>query len=131
MHNPLTARRVVAVVPDLFFATRISATAAQVGVRLDLPPSGAALEAALEAIRAAAPALVILDLHAPGDPLALARALRADPATRTLRVIGFYSHVDRALRAAALEAGLDEVLPRSAFTARLPALLRGDGDTPG
>ena len=122
----MTSRRVVAVVPDLFFATRISATAEQVGVELDLP----APAAALETIRRAKAALVVLDLHAPGDPLALVRALRAEPATRSLRVIGFYSHVDRALRAAALEAGLDEVLPRSAFSRKLAALLRGEGDTP-
>jgi len=120
----MTARRVVAVVPDLFFATRISATASQVGVSLEMP----AVAAALEIIRNAPPALVVIDLHAPGDPLALVRALRADPATRGLRVIGFYSHVERALRALALEAGVDEALARSAFTARLPAILRGDDD---
>ena len=119
------ARRVVAVVPDLFFATRIAATAGQVGVALEMPEP----EAALAAIRNAPPALVILDLHAPGDPLALARALKGDPATRNLRLIGFYSHVDRELRRAAEQAGLDEVLPRSTFTRHLPALLRGDGVT--
>lgn len=118
------ALRVVAVVPDLFFATRISATAAQVGTSLELPT----VAAAFETIRGAPPALVILDLHAPGDPLALVRALRADPATRSLRVIGFYSHVERDLRAAAIEAGVDEAIPRSAFTVRLPGILRGDAD---
>jgi CheY-like chemotaxis protein len=115
---------VVAVVPDLFFATRISATAAQVGTSLELSP----VAAAFETIRRAPPALVILDLHAPGDPVALVRALRADPATRSLRLIGFYSHVERDLRAAAIAAGIDEAIPRSAFTVRLPAILRGDAD---
>lgn len=118
----MTNRRVVAVVPDLFFATRISATAEGVGVPLEI----LAPEAALAAIRTAPPSLVVLDLHAPGDPLALVRALRADPGTRTVRVLGFYAHVDQALQAAALAAGVDEALPRSAFTRRLPALLRGD-----
>ena len=120
-------RRVVAVVPDLFFATRISATAEAVGVDLEMP----AISAALDAIRKAPPALIVIDLHAPGDPLALVRTLRAAPDTRSLRVIGFYSHVEGALRTAALEAGVDEALPRSAFTTRLPALLRGDGDRTG
>ena len=123
----MTPRHVVAVVPDLFFATRISATAEAVGVVLEMPP----MAAALETIRKAPPALVVIDLHAPGDPLALVRALRAAPDTRHLRVIGFYSHVERELRAAALEAGVDEALPRSAFTVRLPALLGGDGDRAG
>ena len=120
----MTPRRVVALVPDLFFATRISATAAQVGASVEWPAAGAAFEA----IRGAPPALVILDLHAPGDPLALVRALKADPATRSLPVIGFYSHVERELRAAAIEAGVDQVIPRSAFTVRLPAILRGEAD---
>jgi len=123
----MSRRRVVAVVPDLFFAARIAATAERLGVRLELP----APAAAPDTIRLATPDLVILDLHAPGDPLALARALRADPATRAIHVVGFYSHVDRELREAALGAGLDQVLPRSAFTVRLPALLAGEGDVGG
>jgi CheY-like chemotaxis protein len=119
-----TARRVVAVVPDLFFATRIAGTAERLGVALELPAPGAAREV----IRRALPDLVILDLHAPGDPIGLTRALRADPTTRSLRVIGFYAHVDHELREEAIAAGLDQVLPRSAFTVRLAALLKGEGD---
>jgi CheY-like chemotaxis protein len=121
----MSPRRVVAVVPDLFFATRILSTAVTLGVAVESVPP----ERALEAIRGAPPDLVILDLHAPGDPLALARALRADPATAKLPVLGFHSHVDRALRQAALEAGVDPVLPRSAFTVRLAELLAGEGRT--
>lgn len=121
----MTGRRVVAVVPDLFFATRIAATAARLGVTLETP----APEQAPVAIRQRPPDLVILDLRAPGDPLALARALKADPATRSVPVVGFYPHVEGELREAALAAGVDQVLPRSAFTVRLAALLAGDGDT--
>lgn len=120
----MSPRRVVAVVPDLFFAARIAGAAEPLGVTLALPAPGAAREA----IRGELPQLVILDLHAPGDPLGLARELRADPATRSVPIIGFYSHVNQALREAALAAGLDQVLPRSAFTRRLPALLAGEGD---
>jgi hypothetical protein len=39
------------------------------------------------------------------------------------RVIGFGSHVDRDLLAAARAAGCDQVLARSAFFSRLPQLL--------
>ncbi len=121
----MTRRRVVAVAPDLFFATRIAGTAARLGVTVELP----APSEALAAIRRDPPRLVILDLHAAGDPLALVRALRADPVTRQVPLVGLYAHVDRALREAALAAGVDQVLPRSAFTARLPGLLAGEGDT--
>lgn len=117
----MSPRRVVAVVPDLFFAERIAATAERLDVTLVMPSPSEALET----IRRSPPDLVILDLHAPGDPLALARALRAEPATRAITLLGFYAHVDRGLREAALRAGLDQVLPRSAFTVRLPALMAG------
>jgi CheY-like chemotaxis protein len=114
-------RRVVAVVPDLFFAARIAETARASGVTLETIDAARALERCREA----PPDLVILDLHGAGDPLALARALKADAAARSVRIVGFYSHVDAALRAAALAAGVDEALPRSAFTARLAQLLAG------
>lgn len=115
------SRRILAVVPDLFFSTRILATARTVGVPVDLSPLPRALAACTEA----PPALVLIDLHATGDPMALIRALKADERTRDVRLIGFYSHVETALRRSALEAGIDEALPRSAFTQRLPELLAG------
>jgi CheY-like chemotaxis protein len=117
----MPSRRVVSVVPDLFFATRIRATAQQLGVALE----DASVERALDLIRETRPDLVVLDLHASGEPLALARALKADASTASVPIAGFYSHVEHAMRAAAIEAGVDHVLPRSAFTARLAALLDG------
>jgi len=115
----MTPRRVVVLVADLFFSARIRATAGSLGVALE----EADAVSALETCRARPPGLVIMDLHAGGDPLAVARSLKAEPETRAIPIVGFYSHVDRALRQAALEAGMDHVLPRSAFTAKLPELL--------
>lgn len=115
-------RTVFAVVPDLFFATRIVATARTLGVELALVPAAQLLARCAQS----PPALVLVDLHAPGDPVGLVRALKSDPATRAIAVTGFYSHVESALRTAALEAGIDEALPRSAFVNRLPGLLTGE-----
>jgi CheY-like chemotaxis protein len=119
----MSGRRVVAVVPNLFFATRLAATAAQVGVALE---TVAAAEA-VAAIRRLPTDLVVLDLVAADDPLAVARALKSDASTRAIPIVGFYPHVKGTLRAAALAAGVDHVLPRSAFSARLASLLAGDG----
>ncbi len=120
----MTARTVLMSVPDLFFSTRITSTADQLGVAVEAcAPAQLASRAA-----AVAPGLIIVDLHAPGS-IAAVHALRARPATRDLPVVGFYSHVDTALRTAAIDAGVTFVLPRSAFTVKLAALLAG-GDTP-
>ena len=112
-----SSRTVIAVVPDLFFATKIAATARLVGVALEVVPHQRALA------RAGGPgaALLLLDLHTP-DAIALVTALKA--AQPALPVVGFYSHVETALRRDALAAGADAALPRSAFVARLPELLQ-------
>jgi CheY-like chemotaxis protein len=118
--------RIVAVVPDLFFATKIEAVARAAGTEVSIVPPTQAFERCLAEI----PALVLVDLHAPGDPLALVRALRTDPRTRAAHIVGFYSHVEDALRLGALDAGVDEALPRSAFVGRLPGLLAGGAGAP-
>ena len=109
-------RRVLAVVPDLFFATKIAATAKVSGVELELvPPARAAAR-----MTQAPAALVILDLHA-RDALSLIAALKQ--AAPAVPVVGFFSHVETALKRDAIAAGADAALPRSQFVGRLAALL--------
>lgn len=58
------------------------------------------------AARSQAPDLVLLDIGLPGmDGHAVARALRADPATRALPVVAVTSHAMPGDREAALSAG--------------------------
>ena len=113
--------RVYALVPDLFFMTKIGATATQLGIVVEeLRPNRA-----ITACRNEPPDLLLIDLHAEGDPLEVVRVLKANEETRGIQIVGFYSHVDQALREAALRSGADQVLPRSAFTVKLPDLLQG------
>jgi len=109
------SRRALLAVPDLFFFTRIESVARQIGVAIEACP----IDALVEACAARPPDLVVLDLHAPGDPIARARELKSAAATSAIPIVAFYSHVDGALRARAIEAGIERVLPRSAFSARL------------
>lgn len=118
---PPAPRVLVMVVPDLFFATRIGEAARAGGVTLIPCPASQALEVC----RAERPDLIIVDLQGRDDPLDMVRALKADPAVSTVPIVGFYSHVDQETRRAAGAAGVDLVLPRSAFTARLGELLTG------
>ena len=115
-------RLVLALVPDLFFASKITTAAAHLGVtvRATTPDRLAA------DCRAISPALVIIDLHAPGGVLEAVREMKRDSATAAVHIVGFYSHVEVRVRAAALQAGVDEPLPRSVFTAKLAALLAGE-----
>jgi len=116
-------RRILAVVTDLFFITRIRTTADHLGVRID----EAAADAALERCRADPPDLVVVDLHGPGDPVGLIRALKGDAGLSGIEVVAYCEHVDAALKDAAAHAGADVVLPRSAFTVKLAQILEGDG----
>ncbi len=109
--------RVVALMDDLFFQMKVAETAKHLGLELKVATNGDALLSLLEP----APNLVIVDLNARSQPLAAIERLRA--AKKDLRVIGFLSHVQRDLAAQAEAAGCNEVMPRSAFTQNLAAIL--------
>ncbi len=115
-------RRVIAIVPDLFFATRIAATAKAVGVEVSL----LGMPQALERITGQPPDLLLLDLHADGDAAGLVRALKQDPRTSALPMVAFGSHVEHERLQAVREAGADHAMARSAFTRLLPQILRGE-----
>jgi len=109
--------RVVALMDDLFFQMKVAETAKHLGLELKVATNGDALLGLLEP----SPNLVIVDLNARSQPLAAIERLCA--AQKDLRVIGFLSHVQRDLAAQAEAAGCNEVMPRSAFTQNLAAIL--------
>jgi DNA-binding NarL/FixJ family response regulator len=65
-------------------------------------------------------------LNARSQPLAAIARVRA--AQKDLKVIGFLSHVQLDLAAQAQAAGCSEVMPRSAFTQNLAAILSSAKD---
>ena len=115
---------IIAVVDDLFFASKIRGTAEQVGAQIHFVKS---ITDAQAKARDKAAALIIVDLNARcSDPVELARALKGDDNLNAIPLLGFFSHVQTELQSAALDAGYDRVLPRSAFTKNLAEILRGD-----
>jgi len=117
------AGAVIAVVDDLFFASKIRGTAEQLGVAVSFARS---VDAVLESARRDQPVLIICDLHSQkSDPIELARQLKADEQLRTIPLLGFFSHVQVELQRAAEQAGFDRVMPRSAFTNNLSQILNG------
>jgi CheY-like chemotaxis protein len=116
-------RLVIAVVDDLFFASKIRGTAEQLGVAVKFARTADALA---EAARRDLPALIICDLHSQKvDPNELAKLLKADEQLRSIPLVGFFSHVQTELQREAEQAGFDQVLPRSAFTKHLSEILGG------
>ena len=121
---------VLLVVEDLIFLSKIQQTAQAVGMKVEpVDPRQVEERTAQAAVRA-----VIIDLnHRSGLAVEIVRALKGNPASRQLPVVGFLSHIQTDLAAAAREAGCDLVLARSAFTRQLPQLLQklsGEGITP-
>ncbi|HJT77327.1 MAG TPA: response regulator [Gemmataceae bacterium] len=105
---------------DLIFASRITGTAAALGLSVQAARSPDAL---LELARRHAPRGVLLDLAHPGLVLPdLLRGLR-ESCTPAPYVVAYGSHVDAAGLRAAREAGCDLVLPRSKFVEELPRAL--------
>jgi CheY-like chemotaxis protein len=103
---------------DLFFTSKVTGTAGM--LNFDVQVVGDALTAA-ERIAAEPFACVFLDLADAG--LDLAGFFAHLPAEKRPPVVAFGSHVATARLQAAREAGCDDVLPRSRFSAGLPELL--------
>jgi CheY-like chemotaxis protein len=118
-------RRIIAIVDDMFFASKIRATAEALGGEIVFPRTQ---EKALEKIREARPDLILVDLHNQRlDPIDFATALKSDTDLQTILLLGFFSHVEVELQKRASAAGFDKVIPRSVFARDLAAILASAG----
>jgi len=121
---------ILAMVDDLLFLSRIQETAKQLGVEVKAVQPADLPQAAVEA----APSALMIDLnHRSGKSLTVLRALKAESGTASIPAVGFVSHVQTELIAAAREAGCNLVLARSAFAGQLASLLQrfSKSETPG
>jgi PleD family two-component response regulator len=113
---------ILAVLDDLMFSSKIKTAANQLGLPLAFARSSST---ALAEMRKAAPSLVIFDLNNPRtDPLGIVAAMHADPTLAAIPTVGYVSHVDTAVIDAARQAGVTDVLARSAFATQLPEILK-------
>jgi chemosensory pili system protein ChpA (sensor histidine kinase/response regulator) len=114
---------IIAVVDDLFFASKIRGTAEELGVTVSFARNIAAM---IEAARRDRPSLVICDLHSQKvDPMDLAKQLKADKELHSIPLLGFFSHMHTERQQQAEAAGFDRVIPRSAFSKHLGEILSG------
>jgi CheY-like chemotaxis protein len=114
---------VLCAVDDLIFSVKISTAARALGVDVYFERNP---DMVVPRIREKRPSLVIFDLNsAKLRPMEAIAAVKQDPALRDIRTIGYVAHVQTETIARAREAGVDQVLARSAFSAQLGDILTG------
>jgi hypothetical protein len=116
-------------IEELFFQAKIQESAKKLGVKVSfIKGDGKEVLAELTSGEDRdRPALIVFDLNnANAKPLTLIPKLKTK-LKKSVSIIGFLSHLQGDLKAKAVEAGCDTVMPRSAFSQNLPNLLRRYG----
>lgn len=112
---------ILVAVDDLLFSSKIRTTAKQAGVDLTFARTPAEI---IEQARRIRPDLLILDLNSvKADPIGTVATLKQDGDLRSIRTLGFVSHVHTSIIEAARAVGIDEVMARSAFAGHLAEIL--------
>ncbi len=122
--------RIFAFVSDLFFVAKIQEISRKLNVKVEFVKTADEIFEKQQQNGNAEekPSLIIFDLNNTAvKPLTTIQKLRAKLKKETA-ILGFLSHVQGELKVKAQEAGCDTVLPRSAFSANLPQLLRRHGE---
>jgi hypothetical protein len=115
-------------IEDLFLTAKINETARKLGVKVAFVKNEKeALADLTSGEDENKPSLIVFDLNnVNAKPLTVIPKLKAK-LKRSVSVVGFLSHLQGDLKAKAVEAGCDVVMPRAAFSQNLPNLLRRYG----
>ncbi|HEV3071145.1 MAG TPA: hypothetical protein VGY76_06965 [Solirubrobacteraceae bacterium] len=101
--------RVLALIPDLLFGSRVQGQLVAAGHEVELVGE---VERVRE--RLAGVVVLVVDLTNPDlDGAALVAELNNETLLKGMGTLGFFAHVDPAVRERALAAGFDQVVPRS------------------
>lgn len=114
-------------IEELFFQAKIQETAKKLGVKVAFLKNDKDVITELTEGERDRPALIVFDLNnVNAKPMTLIPKLKSK-LKKSASVIGFLSHLQGDLKAKAVEAGCDVVMPRAAFSQNLPNLLRRYG----
>ncbi|MDQ6604134.1 MAG: hypothetical protein M3176_00270 [Chloroflexota bacterium] len=126
-HARTRPKKLLALVDDLMFASRIEGTLRASGYDVRVAPVAVATAAVA---REWEPDVIVVNFGAPFQAWEGAiRAMRSEPSLATTPLLAFGPHVDTAGRAAATAAGASRVVTNGAFFNRMPevvAALLGD-----
>lgn len=113
--------RVVAVVDDIFFASKIKEAAKSTGVKLDFIKN---VDGFTEDIKIDPPSLIIFDLNSRKlKPLELIQELKSCQELKNISTLGYLPHVEQEIKKEAINSGADIVMPRSRFVRELVSIL--------
>jgi hypothetical protein len=120
--------RIFCFIEDLFFQAKIQETSRKLGIKVEfIKGDKESVARLLDLPEAEKPALLVFDLNnLNAKPMTLIPKLKTKLKKAT-SIVGFLNHLQGDLKAKAVEAGCDTVMPRSAFSQSLPNLLRRYG----
>jgi CheY-like chemotaxis protein len=113
-------RKVIALVEDPFWKTKIDTAVRSVGATTVFVSDPAT---AASVIDPSAPVIVVVDLALKATPFEAVSRLKKDGATAAIPVIGYFDIARKDLKEKAIAAGFDEVLARSSFAERFADLV--------
>ena len=115
--------RVLVVVDDLFFLTKIQTTLQHLGLPVQVLTQRATIQAYIKAV--VTPVLVIVDLTLrTDDAVAVISDIRATDSGTPIAILAFGAHVAVETQQQALQAGADRVVAKSIFSNHLPDLIQ-------
>jgi DNA-binding NarL/FixJ family response regulator len=123
--------RVLALVPDLLFGSRVQGALVAAGHDVELIAGEGRLRERLDDPEAPTASVLIVDLtNEDFDGAGILESLSATDKLEKVRTLAFYSHVDAHMRERAERAGFEMTVPRSRMAregAQLIALLADEG----
>ncbi len=121
MENDRNKKKIITVLDDLFFSSKIREAAKSLDVDLEFVKKPEGLS---ERISSEKPSLIIIDLNYKAcSPLEIVKKIKSKMDLKQISVIGFLSHVQIDLKKEAECAGCDLVIPRSRFSRELREIL--------
>ena len=118
--------RVLALVPDLLFGSRVQGALAAAGHDVELIADEGRLRERLGEPEAPSAGVLIVDLtNEDFDGVGILESLSTSGELEGLRTLAFYSHVDTHVRERAERAGFEMVVPRSRMAREGAELVAG------
>jgi CheY-like chemotaxis protein len=113
--------RVAALIPDLLFGSKVQSALEAAGHEVDLITSDIEAWDEVGGID-----VLVVDLtNDDVDAIGLVESLASGGELHDVRTLGFFAHVRPEIRERALQAGFDQVVPRSRMAREGPDLVRG------